>query len=501
MRTEAAETLPPSLTGTPSRPRVSWGCLIAGITGVATLGLFLAGGLTFWAWRASQEQVVEAELARLRAEGRPTTLAELDGSYRLDPDRPDATPAWQAVVDEVLATGFHRELRSRDLGGLLPRPRDALVALPDGDRAAILTGYVGIGRRLDEACRAGSNVRWPIDYTVGVHDVALRYDEPIVAAQIYLGLRFTDALARGDVAAALTAVEQSLTLADVHATEPDFGGVQLRQQAIIDAMDMTEEMLGEHDLTDAQLDGLGRRLGSIDFVPQLVQVLDGERATWLAEVAEGGPFLGSPSPDAVGPYRRLVAAYDRRLIVEFFRENEKALAAADPSDRDIGLHVVRQVTEARAIALDNPYIPPVVGWRPITAVAAGSRHTLGIETRLRLTRTAIAAVRFRDRTGRWPTSLTELAADLPADALADPHGRLPLRSTTVEAVRALPAGPSTGDTSETTSDPTAAWPKRGLIIYSVGPDGVDDGGRPFSPTDSTDDVILVLPDRPTGPTP
>jgi hypothetical protein len=76
------------------------------------------------------------------------------------------------------------------------------------------------------------------------------------------------------------------------------------------------------------------------------------------------------------------------------------------------------------------------------------------EAYLRLFRTRLALQEYQQTHGRWPATLQEAASKLPRDAVIDPFsgGRL-------HYVRE-------GD---------------GYLLYSVGPDLKDDGGRPLSP--------------------
>jgi hypothetical protein len=80
----------------------------------------------------------------------------------------------------------------------------------------------------------------------------------------------------------------------------------------------------------------------------------------------------------------------------------------------------------------------------------------------------LAAERFRLHQGRWPGSLEELRPTYLQQILADPYDGRPLR------FRRLPDG---------------------VLIYSVGPDGVDNGGviaRPFIQSQKGIDLGMQL---------
>lgn len=75
----------------------------------------------------------------------------------------------------------------------------------------------------------------------------------------------------------------------------------------------------------------------------------------------------------------------------------------------------------------------------------------------------MAIERFRLREGRLPKMLDELVPDFLASVPSDPFGGGPLRYR--------------ADETE-------------YLVYSVGPDGVDDGGRSQAPPSQTADLVV-----------
>jgi hypothetical protein len=84
---------------------------------------------------------------------------------------------------------------------------------------------------------------------------------------------------------------------------------------------------------------------------------------------------------------------------------------------------------------------------------------------LRLARAALEAVNFKEAKGRWPNSIEELSGPSGAKAFEDPFAAAPLK-----LVR----------------------DKNGLVIYSVGPDGKDDGGAAYDADKKTGDLSWRL---------
>lgn len=87
-----------------------------------------------------------------------------------------------------------------------------------------------------------------------------------------------------------------------------------------------------------------------------------------------------------------------------------------------------------------------------------------------LERAAIAIETYRAERARYPTGWADLVPELVPESPADPWGRdgAPLR---------LLAPP---------------WDEAAILLYSVGPDGLDDGGRAYSAETGVGDVVYVV---------
>ena len=80
-------------------------------------------------------------------------------------------------------------------------------------------------------------------------------------------------------------------------------------------------------------------------------------------------------------------------------------------------------------------------WRP---------SVVATQARLRSTTVAVAVERFRQRHHRWPENLAELSPALLERVPADPYDGKPIRYRKLDD---------------------------GVVIYTVGPDGADNGGK------------------------
>ncbi len=83
-----------------------------------------------------------------------------------------------------------------------------------------------------------------------------------------------------------------------------------------------------------------------------------------------------------------------------------------------------------------------------------------------LARTALAAAKYRAKTSQWPAHLADLVPDYLPEVPVDPFDGKPLRMTTADG---------------------------GTVLYSVGRNGRDDGGRTGGKDDTDDDIVFRLP--------
>jgi hypothetical protein len=134
----------------------------------------------------------------------------------------------------------------------------------------------------------------------------------------------------------------------------------------------------------------------------------------------------------------------------------------------------------------DTFEPPDFSILPIYAL------TSDIETlsSMRNARTAIATELFRRVNGRWPDNLQELVPDFLDEIPIDPFDGMPLRYRHMK------------DGEELRAEYPGIVARNGVIIYSIGPDGSDDGGAidsyvnfiVFSEGKSGDDIVFPLGD-------
>ncbi len=86
----------------------------------------------------------------------------------------------------------------------------------------------------------------------------------------------------------------------------------------------------------------------------------------------------------------------------------------------------------------------------------------------RLAEIALAMCRDRAKNGKYPEKLDNLVPDFIASVPLDPFDGKPIRLKQTESE---------------------------LVIYSIGPDGIDDGGKRIDPQTQKGDITFELPNK------
>jgi hypothetical protein len=132
------------------------------------------------------------------------------------------------------------------------------------------------------------------------------------------------------------------------------------------------------------------------------------------------------------------------------------IAALPPGQVDAPL----QALENRARSL------PVVAGVLVPALSNIYKGMLRAEAEHDVALTAVAMETFRLANGKLPEKLTDLTPKFLADEPLDPADGKPLRMVVRD---------------------------KEVVIYSIGPDMKDDGGKPYDNTTKTGDIALTLP--------
>ncbi len=218
-----------------------------------------------------------------------------------------------------------------------------------------------------------------------------------------------------------------------------------------------ERSLGQGNASESALAAVQKLLEDDTGQPMLLSLARGERASmhWLMTAIEVGDFKLSEllvvmaKSQGETPDPAVIEATEARLI---------------PSVRASHAWLLRHLTEFVEIAKlpVHEQLDRVQGWPGAVKAAPDVAHLMAIDgpkliaanqrhqARLRCATVAVAAERFRLQHNRWPEKLADLSPKLLKQILLDPYDGQPLR------LRHLPDG---------------------IVVYAVGPDGMDDNGN------------------------
>jgi hypothetical protein len=351
-----------------------------------------------------------------------------------------------------------------------------------------------------------------LDYRQGF-TLLLPHLAPLKRSEQYLSMAVLCALHNGDVPVALTNAEAMLGLVKGTANEC-LGISQLVRISMANiSMTATWELLQSPGLTDNQLAGIQRRWSEFQFVQPMDAAVSFERAMGQLELermrnssaecrrilsgfGSGGPAVFSlafgPTVDAVlnGTVERtrearwrLFSSYPDQLrslkgyqvLLGSFRNVEQgqpfnevrlrqqadlAALGLESTNEEFGLFT------SSAPGLDSMFSQAVVSLEGLL------NRVFDAEVARQLTTTAISLKRYQLRHNQYPTALSELVPELLPSVPRDPADGQPLH------YRLNPDGT--------------------FLLYSIGSDGVDDGGNPSPPSASGPGNGAVRGERPSN---
>jgi hypothetical protein len=258
----------------------------------------------------------------------------------------------------------------------------------------------------------------------------------------------------GDADGALTSVRAAFGAARSLGDEPYTltGRVYCREHAL----QALERVLAQGNPSAEALQDMQQLLEDEERLPVLLTRLRGERAgldQLMASLQERGVSGGFPTHRYVGPAQEptladRVSLYSpggvKRQRAALLRYMTRAVEAAKlpPEQQQAALH------EIAAGTVDEPFLVRALTY-PVQMAAERPGHA---PAQMRCAIAAVAAERYRLAQGGWPESLEALVtAGLLREVPADPYGGAPLRFVRLND---------------------------GVLIYSLGPDGRDDGVKP-----------------------
>lgn len=425
------------------RRKRRWGCAILVALALATPVILFVGAYVAIVW--SSDRLADEAIAKARAAGDPVDLASMDAFYPLSPAIEEATAHWLRASEIVGDPGFNSTTKGIPLfDGARTVDEEEILGPGDLEKVApFLDRYRDAIDAAHAARRAGSVARFPIDFDDGIA-MLIPHVQNMRSVNRLLELDLEAKLARRDREGAVEDLLSMVATSESLKNEPILVSQLVRIACLGVAAGALERTLARHELTDEQLaliqeafarqqlhDSLGRALRGEQFF--LIQVSQTNASTGdpAADWARSLPFRGADMAKGMELWRDVIDASDEGML--------ETLTATEAMEAEIDA--------VSGSTIDRFRYPTTAMLLP--AVGAATQAFLRGEATARLAETGVACERYRLAHDDLPQKLDDLVPEFLPRVPLDPFDRQPLRYRLTES---------------------------GALLYSVGPDQLDDGG-------------------------
>ncbi len=413
-------------------------------------------------WKRQLHRRIEA----LAAAGYPVTPEELDASYTW-PQSDENGADWV-----IGASTYFLELPKEDhlaLRDILSWPnRSGVRALPDDVRDLLVQHIQTNAKALEllHHCAAIEESRYPIDLSEGLMTLLPSVGD---VRQCCLLLCFQAVLCveQGDPDGAIDAIEAAIGVARTLRREPAFISQVVYMAMTHFTTATAERLLCQCQLTDAQLDRVTQAV-SRAYEPGAalrglvgIQCLNLELFMRPASIDPDG-FHEFPPEAVVDLYSALGLAAREGVVYLDLMAQCLAAAQQPTSERcqaSVAIATRYNELSKSSVLLRNASVPWYLLKQEVRSLAC-----------VRCAQVGLAVERYRLSQGRLPESLVGLVPEYLDRVPEDPYDGAALRYKQLE---------------------------RGFVVYSVGEDGVDEGGKDKPPRgdgkpDETYDITFVV---------
>jgi len=406
--------------------------------------LFALLVISFIVWRVNLAHDVNAKLQAIRAAGLPTSGAELNTYYPAVPDNENAA----LVITQAFAL-------MRDLPKIeIPTRTNKLTA----KQRLLITTYLETNHEALARAREAvllPKCRYPVNLTLGC-DALLPHIPKIRKLARLVDFETLFALESQDSSNAVDSICFQIALSHTLDAEPLLISRLCRGEIISSASKLVEYSLNQTTLDGANLLKLEKDFTLVDEIGLSPSDLISDQAIFLPYFRTNWPEIiricwsGSDSSPSLytgirGRFGWVTGLFDQDT--EFYL---KAMQTAIDESKRPFPECLSLYTNIHEVAIEGHRRGFILGPGILEGLRNVLRREAEMTTHVRLTTTAIAAERFRLENGRLPENLNELVPQFLSAVPADPFDGAPLRYHRLA---------------------------KGYVIYSVGRDGHDDGGR------------------------
>jgi hypothetical protein len=392
---------------------------------------------------------IRTRLAALKSAHRPLTLSELNTYYPQVPDESNAAVIYQQAFDLLKKSDSFNSLEKlQELPkGPEPLPLQLLQSMEKACQENAKTLEL-----LDAAARL-RQCRYPVDYTPGWR--ALLPHLPLLskcaALEMYDGVLQEQ---KGDIGRTTKAIETIMSTAQSLDTEPDLISVVTQNKLYLHGSDLLLWLLNHRQLTPNQITELQRLFQNSVRTNGLERALAGEPCFLLATFnSSATEILSEIDPGSEKRSGVVLSMYvlqlsgrlkkDEIRFLDRMRECDEILSEPFPVglQRAENIRLELQQEAPKGAVLTAMFVP---------AILKGIERNAERIAQQRLILTALAVEQYRIFENRPPNSLAELTPKYLPEVPTDPFDGKEIRF-------------------RKESD--------GYVIYSIGPDHIDDGGK------------------------
>ncbi|HEV7280022.1 MAG TPA: hypothetical protein VGN57_07390 [Pirellulaceae bacterium] len=457
----------------PLRRGCGWALVLTTIFAIlfaVPVGVYLVYGIM-------DRQAYERELALLREAGGPQTLEEIEAFYPSDPAALRTTHRWLAAM-QAIDGDYRASVKNVPLAGakrLEQAEFDDRGLLAGGDLVSardLVERYRSTIEAVHVARRSGSVARYPVGFEK-LYDWDTGYLRQLRELTALLAIDAEVRLAEGDVDAAVEDVLSMVAAGQSLQNEPSFLSQMFRIACLSLASDAATRLVSRSELTDGRLGEMQRAFEQVDMEEGFRRSLPVERFMALHSVRGDSPV---DEPDVAKNASLRSRDAEAAKVLEFYRLAEESTRENLLGIRDAQDAIDAETERLEASPIERLRYPLLLGegLAASDGVIDFESTALGVlnsQARANLTAAALACERYRLANGGWPATLDDLTPDYLEAVPLDPF-----------AERSL----------------SYAVEEKGILLYSVGIDRVDDGGFEDTTSFGEGDVVVRLPNDRDG---
>jgi hypothetical protein len=428
------------------------------------LGLVIVGFLVLL--RFSLKSELEKRFDAIRAAGYPVTCTELDEWYCIPPGAQNAADYFLEAFSYYFQYDqrHHKYLLSLPLVGRAQLP-PRTQPVPEGTNRLIREYLTENHQALEFLHKAPAveHCRYPVDFSRGL-EAQMPYIVDVKTAARLLSLNAILHAENADPQLAIDSMTSAFSVARSISNEPIMISHLVCLACKRDAVQSLEHLLNRVQFTDEQLAELGRTLTEAQDLSALARAWAGERCQGIEFFNDPVTYADWLRSDLSLPLMFLYQAAglcDKDALIYL------DLMEASIEANQLPLHQRRKAVQAAEDELGRVSRIHIVLHGFVPALSRVTELDLVAIAHVRTARVAIAVERHRLATGRLPDTLADLVPSYLDTVPVDPFDGEDLRYKKLEA---------------------------GFVIYSIGEDETDNGGK--EATDRRDredcDVTFII---------